>query len=287
MTLLGAAAAALAQISLPGTMEVFQPFDNATDDLGGILNADNDTPDTGWTFSPSSGVNTEIGAGLTYPNMTVSGGSFQDIATGVGGFTELRSSTAVNVPAGGSAWGAFLFRMDGATIGGNSGVNQIIGWDQGGGPDRFGLEIEAPTGGGAASIWFGVRDGSNGTNVLQITSGSPTDVNAGDTNLILFRIDDVGADDNMVAWLNPDLSLGLPSDGSATWGYAAGSVLEGDGYNFVGDGVPLTFVASTADLTTVTMDQIQLNVVPEPATYALLLGIACLGLVVYRRRKAD
>jgi hypothetical protein len=34
-------------------------------------------------------------------------------------------------------------------------------------------------------------------------------------------------------------------------------------------------------------DNVNLTVVPEPATYALLGGLAAIGLVMYRRRKSN
>jgi hypothetical protein len=144
---------------------------------------------------------------------------------------------------------------------------------------------------------------NHATNVLAFSLGGGSGLTgsaslAAGANLIVVRasydfiIDTAGNPnaafyDKVDVWVNPTLSAaGLPT--ADTMGAPTASGF-GIMRSFNGSGAALAYNSlsfeHSLDSGSVTLDGFVISAVPEPATYAALLGLAALSLVIYKRRK--
>jgi hypothetical protein len=256
--------ATLGSLSLQGALLIDQNFDSLS----------------GWT--DTTGGNWSVGGNLTYAGWGSSGNAASELTGGTGQYLQnasiLGSST---IDEGTTYWGGFLMNVSSPST-----ANRYFGfYDVANNPNRLVIKTT-----GSNQILMGTRDSGDDGNDGNLTTGSAIAMGTGSTNLLMFRIDALQGNDNLYAWWNPDLSLGEPSIASATWSSVGID-------NFATTGNMSGFRFNSSNGQQVTFDELRLGdsfaavvgsgiaPVPEPSTYALMAGLATLGLVLIRRRK--
>lgn len=247
----------------------FDPADPWSGDVGGGLdvnggaNGDMNVVSGGLSYA---GLTLSAGGGLDYTR-TNSGGGFvankgtaRDFSTGLSG----SSYTAL--------WGAMLFNFNAAYEG-----TFNFEWET---QHQFTVTVDATNG---DTIEFtDAFPGSGGD-----PAADPVSLTADTTYLMLFRSIGAGASDTLDVWLNPDLSGGEAGLGNGNVTDFTGNYrvnMENFGTEFTAD---LSFGGGANQ--TIVFDEIRLGdsynaVVPEPGTFALLMGLAG-GLLTFWRRR--
>jgi len=241
----------------------------------GPLNGQN-----GWTANANLNV---VAGGLSYNNdsISISGGAYRAQSNVV---VDAATPLAVNSFASqsGEVWFSFTMQVVGTpntasrywfwvsdTTSINTGMTGAVG----------------ATVAGNNTIYSEIRTISTSTN-----QASSHNVAGGQTYFLVGRLSkegpaiDSNVYDRMELWVNPtSTTLSDP-----TVSNRAGSAVTG-GITYFG----LTGVATAADLAwdnlrvgTTQADVLDVYAIPEPSTYAALVGLAALGLVTLRRRRA-
>lgn len=267
--------AALCASAVNGSIIVRESFsDSATTELAGT------TGDVGlgtWTLvSGAAGSATITTPGLAYDNFATSGNKLT-VTTGTALFANL--TTPFNVPANsvGEIWGSFI--MSTSNTGGDAALSLY--------------QVSSPTASDNALASIGLinsgdarliagRSMEGGGNIGLVTADIPVN----QQNLYVFRITidtNAGAVESGTFWVNPTIASGM-TVGDLGTGFSIG--LTNTGLSGVA-AIGLYTTGSNAAV----FDEIRLGStlasvtpVPEPSTYAAVLGVLALGLIVVRRR---
>jgi len=214
-----------------------------------------------------------VSSDLTYPDFDSAAGSLDYYRNGgssgfVKEISRPLSYTAPTVDPSNDYYIAFMFNPS-AHVG--TELRYAIQLDENGDSDDPDMQ------------WIYVADNTRSDFVF-IRSGAEIRVNnvaADTTHLMLARVSHEDATDNLVEmWLDPDLNNLGPAAGSITMPKNRSSVAF-DELNIVsaltaGENVVLDEITIFTDLSDV--------VIPEPRAYAMLAGLAALGLLWRRRR---
>jgi hypothetical protein len=245
---------------------------------------------SGTSSLSSRGFNAASTGGLSYPLLPNSGGkavayrtsTFNDTNTNT---VTLTSVTPVSNITNTELFFSFLINADDYTLraGDTAGHGVTVSFKHG-------------TTGGAPNIgvFFGGTTGELGINYRDTTSNSiqmtGLSLQSG-TNLVVLGINAHSANPNATysMWLNPDIST-VASIGSGDYNFdtSFGVVTEHNSFGFYGWALQQRFNG----IQTVDIDELRVGTsfedvapVPEPATYAIMLGLVGLGLAIYRRRR--
>ncbi len=185
------------------------------------------------------------------------------------------SSLTVTSSTTGTIYMSFLFQT--ASTGSYQSLSLYDGWVGSGAADlRRNFDLGLISGSDST-----VRFNAGATGVAK-TAAATTGVTASNVNLYIVKFDlsATAASDTVTVWVNPTLGAGDPSSGGivlssqditfdrlALSDYSAGAATWDE----------IRFGTTFADVTT--------SAIPEPATYAALLGAATLGVAVLRRRR--
>lgn len=185
------------------------------------------------------------------------------------------SSLTVTSSTAGTIYLSFLFQT--ASTGSYQALELYDGWVSSGNADlkrNFSLGLIS----GSDST---IRFNAGATGVAK-TAAATSGVTASSVNLYIVKFDlsATAASDTVTVWVNPTLGAGDPSSGGITLtsqditfdrlslsDYSAGAATWDE----------IRFGTTFADVTT--------SAIPEPATYAAVVGAATLGLVIIRRRR--
>lgn len=226
-----------------------------------------------WTDNTAG--NWSLGTNLSYSGWSSSGNAASELTGSTGDNLENASILgASTIDEGTTYWGGFLLNNTAAST-----ANRTWGFQDGA---SFRMVITTDS---SNNITLGTRDGAGDDSDGNLTTGSPIAMGTASTNLLLFRIDAASGNDNLYAWWNPDLSLGEPSIGAATW-----SSVGLDNFATTGNLSVFRFASSNAQQ--VTVDELRLAtslseiaVVPESSSYGLLAGFFGLSAVAFFRRR--
>lgn len=230
-----------------------------------------------WTLvSGVSGSATYATPGLSYNSLEVAGNRIS-FSTGTALYANLSSPFSIGASSVGEFWGSFIMNTS------NSSGDAALSLFQNASPNSStgALATIGMVNSGDARLISGRTMDVNGNNGLVTSTASATQ-----QNFYLFRITidtNAGAVESGTFWINPTLTSGM----------GLGDL--GAGFSAIFNNTGLDSIAAIGLYTTGTnaavFDEIRLGTtladvvpVPEPSTYALLLGITSLAFVVYRRR---
>lgn len=288
---LGAATLLAAALPASAQLIAYEGFDYAagTDNIPGLNGG------TGFAAAWGTGAGTEsvLASSMAYTDglgniLQTTGGS--GYFTGTPAATSMSRSLSAARGDGTTTWISFVAQRFGPDAYWAASV-QFRSGDTGGTTEKITVgeisENNATLGADAANNWWGLfNQAGAGGSAANTADGYLV------TNLtfVLLRVDNgVGATDSVRMWLNPNLNV-APDDLSASVTLSGLDLTfdririfsrnGGSGFANAELGVDELRLGETfADVSAFTA-------VPEPSTYAALLGAATLGFVAYRRRRA-